>query len=210
MRRSLYAFVLLFLSAGLVACSDDPTDVSGLSEQEVEQLAEVIFGQALTAGFTSYEPATTFEGDPGIGMSVAAVPFSFEIGPELFDCPLGGGVEMTLSFSGDVDETTNAGTISMDITQDHADCVVESEAGTRFTLNGAPETTTGVDMDVDAAQDFTMTGAFGGGVAWATGGRSDTCAIDLGISASGNLETGAITGAVSGTMCGQNVSQTIG
>lgn len=208
MKRFLYACVLLFLSAGLVACSDDPTGTDGLSQQEVEQLAEVIFGQALTVGFTSYEPATTFEGDPGIGMSVAAVPFSFEIGPDLFDCPLGGAVEIALSFSGDVDDATGAGTVDMGITQDHADCVIQSEEGTQFTLNGAPETTTDVSMSVDAAQDFTMTGAFGGGVAWATGGRSDTCTIDLGIDASGNLETGAITGTVSGTMCGQDVSQT--
>lgn len=208
MRRSLYGAFVLFLSVGLTACSDDPTDPSGLSEQEVEQLAEVIFGQALTMGFTSYEPATTFEGDPGIGMSVTAVPFSFEIPPEPFACPLGGEVVISMSFSGDVDDATGAGTIDMGITQDHADCVVQSEEGTQFTLNGAPETTTDVSMSVDAAQDFTMTGAFGGGVQWATGGRSDTCTIDLGIDASGNLQTGAITGTVSGIMCGQDVSQT--
>lgn len=208
MRRSLYGAFVLFLGVGLAACSDDPTDPSGLSEQEVEQLAEVIFGQALTMGFTSYEPATTFEGDPGIGMSVAAVPFDFTIGPEPFDCPLGGTVEVFMSFSGDVDDATGAGTVDMGITQDHADCVVQSEEGMQFTLNGAPETTTDVSMSVDAAQDFTMTGAFGGGVQWATGGRSDTCTIDLGIDASGNLQTGAITGTVSGIMCGQDVSQT--
>lgn len=210
MRQVLSVCVLAFLAVGTVACGDDPTGSAGdLTDQELEELAEVVFGDALSMGFQSFDPATSFEGDPDLGVSAAAVPFSFEFGPDDLACPLGGSVTVTLSLSGDVDETTNAGSISLGVTQDHADCVVESESGTRFTLNGNPNTTTSVDMSVDAAQDFTLTGTFGGGVHWATGGRSDACSIALSIDASGNLTAETLIGTVSGTMCGRDVSQSL-
>lgn len=210
MRRFLSVLTIAFVSGGVVACSDDPTGATGeLTEQQAQELAEVIFVQGFTLSNSSFDPASPFAGDPAL-QAAAGVPVDFDFGPESVPCEFGGNVTVEGSLTGDVDQETGAGTLDFSLTQVHDDCGVQSEAGTSFTLNGNPNT--GLDLGFDFAEtgDFTMSGTMGGGVAWLTGGNSGTCTISLTINASGNVETEAFSGSVTGTACGHSINETIG
>lgn len=210
MRRLFFVLTIAFVSVGLVACSDDPTEVTGeLTEQEAAELAEVIFSQGFGFGSSSFDDASTFTGDPDL-QATAGVPFGpIDLGPEDVPCQFGGIVTLEGRLEGDLDQETGAGTMDLSLTQVHDDCGVRSESGTDFTLNGNPETSMDLGFEMTEAGDFTMAGSFGGGIAWLTGGRSGTCTIDLSIDASGNVETEGFSGSVSGTVCGRSVSEPI-
>lgn len=210
MRRLLPVLTIALVSVGLVACSDDPTGVTGeLTEQEAAELFEVIFAQGFDFGSSSFDDASTFAGDPDL-QAVAGVPFGpITLGPEDVPCQFGGVVTIEATIEGDLDQETGAGTMDLTLTQVHDDCGVRSDSGTDFTLNGNPETGMDLGFDMTEAGDFTMAGSFGGGIAWLTGGRSGTCTIDLSIDASGNFETETFSGNASGTVCGRSVSETI-
>lgn len=210
MRRLFFVLTIAFVSVGLVACSDDPTEVTGeLTEQEAAELAEVIFSQGFGFGSSSFDDASTFTGDPDL-QATAGVPFGpIDLGPEDVPCQFGGIVTLEGTIEGDLDQETGAGTMDLSLTQVHDDCGVRSESGTDFTLNGNPNTSMDLGIDMTETGDFTMTGTFGGGIAWLTGGRSGTCTIDLTIDASGNFETEGFSGSVSGTVCGRSVNEPI-
>lgn len=210
MKRLLSVLTIALVSVGLVACSDDPTGVTGeLTEQEAAELAEVIFTQGFDFSTSTFDDASTFSGAPDL-QAVAGVPFGpITLGPEDVPCEFGGVVTVEGTIEGDVDQETGAGTMDLSLTQVHDDCGVRSDSGTNFTLNGNPET--GMDLGFDMAEtgEFTMAGTFGGGIAWLTSDRSGTCSIDLSIDASGNAETEELSGTVTGTVCGRSIDETI-
>lgn len=195
------------LALALGACDSTPTGTSGdeLSTSEAGALTEEATEAALT-GFFGALSGSASAVHPGLNFSgAAAIPFERTVS-HTQACEGSGTVAVSGSISGDIDETTQSGTLTLDIRADMNDCRVGTEEG-QFVVNTTPDLRMQGDFSFENGQpsgnmSFTFTGSF----AWASveGDRSGSCSIDLSISVSATGQ-----GTVTGTACGQNVSQSV-
>jgi hypothetical protein len=191
------AVALLWVAA---ACSDNPIDIvegDPLTEAEVDALAEVVAGTLFA----------TWEQSSGPASGPARATGTFQMNDEL-PCEYGGSVAVSGSLAFDVDDETGDGTLNFNVTQEHADCVVESEEDIRFTLNGAPNITSSFTV-VTEGSAISFAGAFDGAADWATGDKSGTCGLDVDFSLTGDLAAETGSASLTGRVCGVTFSHTL-
>ncbi len=192
LRVRLLALVLA-LSFGLLACSDDGPAASG--DQLNPEEAEVMLEALVEAGGFGLG-ALSMMGSPSAGIAAST---QFDIS-ETVPCPEGGSIAMDGSVS--VDEGQE--TMEWTFTQTHQSCQVSApDDGSGWLFDGSPSVVSSFAMVFSETQ-FSMQGSEEGGIAWETGGRSGTCSIDVSYDFSGTEST--LTGTVSGTVCGNDIS----
>ena len=187
-------FILGGLALALVACGDDgPTEPTGdpLTADEALALVEVAVGEGLGLALDVDEVV-------GTGTS-STVQFTAP-------CSMGG----TLAVNGEAnltggDPQSESLAVSLSLTSVHSDCVERHDGtGLVFTLNGAPNLVTSLELSVSELE-FEFSGALDGTVRWAVGeGRSGSCLIDLDIAAVIFEGTSTLTGQA----CGNQISET--
>jgi len=187
----------------ITACGDNGTEVAlgDLTETEAAALAEVVSATV----FASASGVPT--GAQAAGPQGAPVHYAAGVSGE-FPCPLGGTVTMVGEAEFNGDDETGEGEVSLTVTQAHNDCVAESESGILFTLNGAPQIS--AELLLQVSEDaLSLDGAYSGGVDWATDGREGTCPVDIefDISFGVSSETGSAT--MAGTVCGLSISRSL-
>ncbi len=188
--------------AALVACSDDPTSPV-VGDELTEAEVGVMLGVLMESGGLG-------PGALGLGFDGAQAPAATEGGQsfvieETSPCPNGGSV----TFSGDGSVGPEGESFAFDLTQFHDGCgATSSEDGSQWTFDGAPSITTSLSGSVTET-DFDLQGSQSGGLDWRTGSRSGSCSIELSFSfsASDDDAGGTFSGAISGSVCAVDVSQ---
>ena len=193
------ALALLLATA---ACGDSATDVMGdLTEAEAAALAEVVAGTVVSTVEANGAAATAARG-PALATINQQV--SFEA-----PCELGG----TVAIDGALDLVTNDETEELEsleysVTQAHDGCVTESQDGTTFTLDGAPNVTANLVVLAEG-EAVSMDGSYSGAVDWATDGKSGTCTLSVEFSLDLNLGSDTGSAMMSGTVCGMSFSNSV-
>jgi hypothetical protein len=200
MKRTFSLSSTLALLVALTGCGDDdPTGSTGgdLTEGEAAALAEIV-----ASGLFE-----TFVQNQGPAPAPALVTGTFSIDADI-QCEFGGLVAVSGNLAFDIDDQTGDGTLDYTVTQDHQNCVGESDSGQRFTLNGQPNVTS--DFLVTLTSDIlTFAGDYGGAVAWTTGERSGTCPVDVDFSFTGDATGDSGTATISGSVCNVSFSSTL-
>lgn len=178
-----------FLALSFTACGDSTAPSLNLSEEQVADMMDALS----TAGLAGF-------GAMGGGFAVVTI-------NETVDCPEGGSATVNAS----IDDGGGTGTsVSMTITQGFSNCKATSSQGRQWTFNGNPNlvsTFSGTSNEQTGA--FSFSGTQKGGITAASNLGSGACTWDVTYSMSGNDITGALSGSVTGTVCGRSVSQTI-
>ena len=199
MKRRLVGFLALAATFSLGACdSDSALDLSGeLTELESQELGVVLLSTTLASAMTP-QPAAS---------GPAMAPFSYQ-GSVDGDapCELGGVVGVSGDAAVAGDDQTGVVEIAFGLTQVHRDCVVESDEGKRFTLNGAPSIVADFDMFSGEAGGFEMGGSLIGAIQWESGGLAGVCEVNVEYSAAGNQTDGHFSAFVEGSVCGFSIS----
>lgn len=181
------------------ACGDS-TGVTGdqLSEAEAAQLATAVLSAAMATTESGQGPALAE------GPQAAPISLSYEVDFEAA-CELGGSVAVEASLELEGDDEAEGGRIEYSMRQVHEGCVVASEEGIVFTLDGAPDVEGTVVIESDGLGSIAIMGNLEGRVEWETEGRSGACPMVLafGGEASEIEETGAF--AVEGSICGVDI-----
>jgi hypothetical protein len=184
------------LSMGAAACGgDDDDDDGGTGPNE---------GPALS----SAEVADAFDALSAIGL------FDFGLQPEAFPvglaaqsqsqsidqtqaCPNGGNVKLTGSVS-----ASQTGSVNADIRQAYNDCKSASSTGRVWTFNGDPNLRIQLNTTINQSTgSYSFTGGITGGFRYSSNGSAGSCSANI------NISTNANGGSVTGTMCGQSVSE---
>lgn len=198
-RPALRLASLCALLFALSACGESGTDPDDgeLTEAELDALLEVmVLLSDIGLGAVS-EPAA----------SPAAVPETFTIQSTSLPCPDGGAVVVSGSATADEE----VGEIEMDLTMTHQACraTAESSGRRQFTLNGSPNVDYYFFLALFDEGEFEMEVDQVGAIQWVTGGRSGLCEIDVHLEVTGDLDIGAISGTVSGSLCGVSVNSSV-
>lgn len=215
--RAVLPLVVLALSA----CDDDPVAPSSvLSQAEAEALAGAVLADGvgpalawvLLGGVPFHIPleyaATAWGVSPEQVVRLAET-IDETIGPEEWECELGGTVTISGSVVGEVaDVAPRTGAFDFVLSAVHDGCVAETEeAGTTFVLDGDP----GIDSEYafDLQTDrLLIDGTTSGAVQWQLeSGRSGSCGVDLALDVT--VMSSGVQGQVTGTVCGRAVSQII-
>jgi len=195
MRRASRLLTFLTLSTvAFTACSDSGGSTGDALEQAE---ASAIFAQLFAMGFGAVDQA------PSAWMASGGpqqAPFSETISATA-SCPAGGSVSISGSVSGDIDESTGNGTVTLSMTESISGCKI-SHDGVTFTVDGDPNIAIDSDVTVSGGGE-TLSGMFemsGGFTYTASDGRAGGCGIDVSV----NLSTYS----ASGSVCGQSVTGT--
>lgn len=183
---------------GLAACGGESTgpDTEGLSGDEAEALSSVIISQALQSGFSAL--------GGGLGTSAPQLVPIYESLDALVSCPLGGSVSVAGGLEGEY-ELSGAGSLSMDVTMVHQSCRLQDPpTGYVFTIDGAPDLTSTMDMQIRSDLSASFTGGNNGVVAWDLDGRTGSCALSIMWTGSVGAD-GTTDVSVSGTVCGDSI-----
>ena len=185
----------LLATFALTACGD-ATDLvmSELSEAEAAEL-----GSALM--FATFDGT----GDVPPPSSAQRAPYEYtENVNGTVACPLGGGVayDATVSVSGDTE--SEAGSITYSMTQAHDGCAVQSEQGTVFVLDGAPDITLQFTVVNNGEGVVEWGGSLEGAIRWVTENRTGTCEANFEFSGRQEGET-SVSAGLSGTICGHSI-----
>ncbi|HSR40958.1 MAG TPA: hypothetical protein VLL48_02270 [Longimicrobiales bacterium] len=205
-RACVYATTLLIALAPLSACSDGPTGPTGdeLTEEESAALMEAFASLSAFAAPPTQPDQQASMAPASMAAQAITLEFTFD---EDHPCPQGGQANLSGSVNGEFDSETGEGTFGFSYSLDPDGCVVVHAPTERtFTLTGAP--------DVDVTMDLTITqtavtasGGHEGRIAWESEGESGECPIDVTFDFSG--EETALSGTVSGSVCGYSVERTI-
>ena len=196
MRRVL-AGVILSAALATASCGSDSTgpEEDSLTDAEAIALVEVSMLQAFEAadGAVSETEVPT----PGGSAVELTAP-----------CPMGGTVAVSgkANFTGDpVSERIG---VSVSMTLVHSGCTARhEEAGITFTLDGAPDLDTTVELSISGEFDLEIAATLEGTVRWATDdGRSGSCRMDLEIETSVG-EACAFTTTLTGEACGAQLME---
>lgn len=177
------------------ACGDS-TDVGvDLTEQEATALAGAVLQSAVLA-------SNNVPGGPAPVGGPQAAPVAFD-GEVSFTaaCPLGGSVAVDGSVDFQGDNETGQGRLELAVSHEHNGCVVESDGGLVFTLDGSPRVTLGLVLENDGLGQLVWTGSLAGVIDWANEGREGTCAIDLDFAGAASDVEDSIAFGVEGTVC---------
>ena len=203
--RKLMALGLVTLVAG--ACgSDGPGEPTGdtLSENEIEELGEVVFEEVLGEAFgAAFGGGFAFRRE---GPQASAPPIDFDVSQsETVSCDGGGTVTVQVDVDGTIDSDTGEGNFSFDVTSDPNNCVVDTD-DLSFTINGDPNIRLTGDFEFGAQGTpvGTQTLEYVGGFSWeSSDGRSGSCPVDVQINFS---QTSVST---SGQVCGRSYTANI-
>lgn len=189
MPRLFRAFAVASLAVSVTACGDSTAPKFDLTEAQVADMMDAL----ATAGLAGFNAP--------MARNLAVVTVN-----QTVDCPNGGSA----TINGSIDEGTTGTSVSMSFTQGFSNCKATSSQGRMWTFNGNPNivsTFTGTSNMQTGA--FSFSGTQKGGITAASDLGSGACAWDVTYSISGNENTGAFSGSVSGTVCGRNISQSI-
>lgn len=191
----------------LAACGDDgttaPPDVLG--GDEAADLAVFLSGQGYEG--TSAEMASRLSSGTGEGVVATTsepVPFEKDF-RRAARCPLGGGVVVRGTLSGERDPDTRSGTLDVRAAKRHDACAFAVREGeVRITLDGAPRLLLRAHLARENGEPVGVQRmALGGGLAWSTDdGREGVCEVDL--AASFDPDSGEQR--VTGDFCGRRIS----
>jgi hypothetical protein len=190
--------VLILMTAVTLAACGESTGVTGdeLSEDEAAQLATAVLATAVTSATDTPDGPVAVDGPQ-------AAPIAISYDTEFVaECELGGSVAVEASLDIEGDTEVEGGRIEFSMTQVHDGCVVGSESGMVFTLDGAPEISGTVVVEADGLGSIAVAGRLEGRVEWETEGRSGACpmVLEFAGAASETSETGEF--AVAGSICG--------
>ena len=176
------------LALTFTACGDSTAPNLELTEDQVADMMDAL----TTAGLAGY-------GSTGSNFAVVTI-------DRTVDCPEGGSASVNASY----DDGSTGTTVTMSITQGFSNCKATSSQGRMWTFNGNPNivsTFTATSNETTGA--FTFSGTQKGGITASSDLGSGACGWDVTYSFSGNDNTGAFSGSVTGTVCGRSVSQSI-
>lgn len=206
--RYLTLFAAPVVALSLVACDDDGgTGIEGdeLTQAETEAMTEVLMNQAL--GFSlGFGFGVGANEQPGITVAAEVVDETF--GPLTDECPFGGAVTFSGAVQGEVDDETSEGNLDFDVEAVHDACgVSDDQEENVFTFTGDDRIASTMGF-VFTETSIELDGGTDGGVLWALeDGRSGRCALD--VSYDFDITENRIVGSVSGTVCGQDVSEEV-
>ncbi len=187
----------------MVACGDSTAPNANLSD---EHLADMMDAMSAVGAFSVGNGATLARaqslGNAAIANAMASVAASVN---ETIACPNGGN--FTLSGNASANEATGSATIA--VKQDYNACKGTSASGREWTFDGDPFIALNVSMTVNQTTGaFTMTGTEKGGIKFSSDIGSGHCSIDISISLISTGQ-GAVSGSVSGQVCGKPVDESI-
>ena len=205
-RVRVYATTLLLAFAPLAACSDSATGPTGdeLTEEESAAMLEAFTGVAAFAAPPTQPDQQASVAPASVAAQVVTLSFSFD---EERPCPEGGLAVLSGSVDGEVDSETGEGTFNFSYSLAPDGCVAtHQESGRTFTFTGDPDVDVTMDLEITQTS-VTATGSHEGRIAWESEGESGTCPLDISFNFSG-AET-ALSGSVSGSVCGFSVERSI-
>lgn len=177
------------LALTFTACGDSTAPNLELTEDQVADMMDALSAAGL-AGF-----GTTPEA------SLAVVSYDGTV-----DCPNGG----TASINATINENDAGTSVTLTFTQGFSNCKATSSQGRLWTFNGNPNIVTNFSGTFnEETGDFTLNGSQTGGITASSDLGSGACAWNVEYTMSGNDNTGAFSGNVSGTICGRNISQSV-
>ena len=206
MRRNRVGILALLGTVGLGACGDDGAgpDTTALSEQESAELVAFILGESFSSSGVQVS-GQQVESNPLLARAIVEFDDSQTI---VASCPLGGSVTVDMSASGYIDDASAAFEIDASQVQTHEACSGQGENGFQFTVDGAPNLATDIYMTQDeSGQNAMAEGSIVGGVTWAAGQRSGTCALDVSFSLS--TSSGGGNFSITGTACGHSMTRDV-
>ncbi|NIQ58661.1 MAG: hypothetical protein GWN85_35930 [Gemmatimonadetes bacterium] len=205
-RACVYATTLLVALAPLAACSDGPTGPTGdeLTEEESAALIESFASVAAFAAPPTQPDQQASMAPASMAAQAITLEFSFD---EDRPCPQGGQANLNGGVNGEFDSETGEGTFNFSYSLDPDGCVVTHQpTGRIFTLTGVPDVDVTMDLTITQTS-VTASGSHEGRIAWESEGESGECPIDVTFDFSG--EETALSGSVSGSVCGFSVERTI-
>ena len=205
-RRPTLPAVLAGCALAFAACGDSlPTGTDSgdqLTNAEVQELLVELFDflENIDLDFAGVQPRIS---DPRLFLSVA-VPINDSYNATE-PCDEGAGTStVSATITGDVNEQTGEGNVSLDGTIDFNACRVVGEQAT-YTIDGDPELGITADFEFDGDDDLTVDIRFGGGIAFTTDDeRAGTCAADVRVTLTASGTSFNVTS--SGSICGVNAA----
>jgi hypothetical protein len=197
MQKTLRRALVAAMAVAVSACGDSPLGPEAdLTQEEVEEMMDAM---SAVGAFTFFPTGFSIQSVDG---QVAAVVAPFN---ESADCPSGG----TVSTSGSMNVNETTGNFSAQYTSSYSNCKAQSNTGRVWTFNGDPNISNTMTFTSNATTGaYTVTGTQSGGLRFSSNGTSGRCSISL----SWNMSTsanGVATGSLTGTVCGESVSQSI-
>lgn len=192
LKRFLSLAAVAALSLGATACGGDKDDeatgpTGNLSKAEVEDAFSALAAVGLfDFGFGSDQMPTAV----GLSAQTGSTTITLD---ETEPCPAGG----TLRVTGSISVNSSTGQATADIRQTHAACKATSETGRVWTFNGNPNLRLQMNSSTTG-----FTGSMTGGFTYSSNGASGSCTANITFNANAQG-----IGSVSGTMCGQSVSE---
>ena len=188
------------VAAFLAACGGDdpaaPSTGDELTPAEAAAISEYMAGNAFSGWLEDAEAQSAVLG------SGSGEPISFDI-DDTFEvaCEEGGSLTLSVALSGVIDDVTESGTLSLDLTTSAEACAFPAE-GSVFTVDTDPDLRLVGDLEWEAGQPVgENTFTYDGTVRWsAEDGRSGSCVFDLQVT---YLADG--TTLESGTVCGMSI-----
>lgn len=201
MKRSKVGILALVATVGLAACDEESTGPDAeLSQAEASQVAQIILEQTLEGG-----EAPAPEADPAL--AEALIEFSEDVSLTL-PCALGGSLDVARSVSGSIDTETGVTSFAKTLEMGQNECGSEiEESDETLFLTSVDPLVSVHTLELDGQGSFSASGDVQGATSWSLGERSGTCEVDYTFEGSGNQETGALSMALIGSVCGVNISQ---
>lgn len=207
MRTRTLSLALAAAAFGLVACNDGTAPDAGITQADVNQLANDVDALSVSTlgdvGASAFAPSFSVQGSDGSDLSLrfATTPVNRTIN-NTHPCPAGGTVTIAGSAVGTSDPVAHNLSVVTTVTKTDAACAFNSRGGL-LTLNGNPNVQIGGTVNIVAGKPVgPQSLSHKGSVTWTRGTKSGTCNIDV-ISI---FDPAAATFSVSGTMCGRTVN----
>lgn len=188
----LFALVLSLFGCGLKNLTGTK---SGISSGEAAIIAKQM-SQGFANGISGVAPAPPASSLKGPGPLPVAVNVSID---HTTTCTAGGSLHIIGSMTGNIDNS-GTGVLLLGVTETISDWKCDSN----LVINGDPDISVAGNMNfLSGAMSSAATFSFGGGIKWGTS-ASQSCPINLTV-----LINTDMTGEVSGTVCGNQVNETI-
>jgi len=200
--RHLRAAALLCAALAAAACGDHGTTGPGapLTQADAAALSRAVFsvGAGLAGGGV---PAGARGNQTLRADGLTTFSFSFDTSQP---CTPSGSVDITGVVAGSA-QAGGSAQVQVNVSVRHQGCVVQTDNGGTFKLNGDP----GIDVAIAAAADAAGPTAFHatekGAFTWERGGSSGRCTVDL----AADLVAGTQTVRLAGSFCGFTIDQTV-
>lgn len=188
---------LLLLATVLTGCIEPGVTITqpveGVTVDEANYLGQVLTVQAVSAGLTLV-PATD-------GVSITAgvsEQLTFES-----NCPVSGTVESTVAFAGQFDGRTGVADLEFNVVQTHSECLIQGVVeGTSITMNGAPTSSGGFILSVQAGGSYEVNGTIQGAFSWVSGARAGACPYQMNFAGTGTGLDELAAFNLQGAVCG--------